>query len=144
MRPASYYLGKIESKYPAIAQAISEFPWLANGITDDERWALDHILTIAEADLGIATSVVNLPLFNGEDRSLHRDFLASVRELVIDEPDQWNQITNRPWFQDGLTDEEAALVVVLSQVIDHQAGLFLDLIQDSRLRSDFVSWLHRR
>ena len=139
LRPASYYLGEIESKYPAIAQAMSEFPWLANGITDDERWALDHILAIAEADLGTATSVVNLPLFNGEDRSLHRDFSASVRVFLIDEPDPWNQIIDRPWFQDGLTDEEAALLVVLSQVIEHQGGLFLDLIQDSRLRSETVS-----
>ena len=139
LRSASYYLGEIESKYPDIAQAISQFPWLANGITDDERWALDHILAIAEADLGTATSVVDLPLFNGEDRSLHRDFSASVRELLIDEPDLWNQIIDRPWFQDGLTDAEAALIVVLSKVVEHQGDLFLDLIQDSRLRSETVS-----
>ena len=138
VRPASYYLNEFETRYPDIAQAMSQFPWLANGITDDERWALDHILAIAEADLDTATSVVNLPLFNGEDRSLHLDFSASVRELLIDEPDLWNQIIGRPWFQDGLTDAEAALIVVLSQVIEHQAGLFLDLIQDSHLRSETI------
>ena len=66
-------------------------------------------------------------------------FWASVRELVIDEPDLWNEIINRQWFRDGLTDEEAALIVILAQVIEHQEGLFLDLIQDSRLRSETIS-----
>ena len=138
-RPASYYLGEIESSYPSIASVLSEFPWIANGITDDEKWSLDHILAIADTDLAVATVVVEMSLFRSEDRSLHRDFLATVRELLIDQPGVWGQIIDRPWFQDGLSDEEAALVVVLPQALKHKEGLFQDLIQHGQLRSESFS-----
>ena len=55
VRPASYYLGEIESKYPAITQAISEFPWLANGIETIEDfmgppWVKTDVILYLEPD----------------------------------------------------------------------------------------------
>ena len=49
-----------------------------------------------------------------------------------------NRITSQSWFQDGLTKEEAALVVTLRTAAGSE-DVFRDLIQDGHMQSETIS-----
>ena len=68
--------------------------------------------TMAQDHLSIARNLVDDPLFAGDITNLHVDFMSYFLSFL--ERYGGDQITGLPWFRDGLTKGEAALVVVLS------------------------------
>ena len=156
----------------AVAVAVSQFdtdslPWVADGITDSERQAMDHIRVLATIDRSMSQRVAGSPwLSDGvtEDELWMladlRDFAGSHPEiavLVTTVPDQTGrlieavlqqirfydpgrlgQIREQPWFQDRLTEDEAALIVVLQSAADSE-DVFRDLLQGGHVRSDTIS-----
>ena len=61
-----------------------------------------------------------------------------MRSMLRNDPSQLQQLTSQPWFQDGLTDEEAALIVVLRSTV-HQEDVFRSLIERGKVISDTFS-----
>ena len=64
--------------------------------------------------------------------------MNSLRSILWSGPDRLKLLLNQPWFQDGLTNEEAALLVVL-QGIDREENTFLSLIEGGHTVSDTIS-----
>ncbi len=124
---------------------IPGLPWLTDGVTASERGALSTIQAIAKTDSGIVNSVLNSPLFDGESRSLQVDLLNSLGLVYAYssrfESSLFEQMINQEWFQDGLSDEEAALIVVLKTDIGHAntEEFFQDLIQGGHVHSETFS-----
>ena len=117
----------------ALAQRAAAIPWLVDGpLTEGEREALIRIQGIANMDAAIADSVMASDFFDGTNRSLLWDFRFSIDRFIREDSQRWEQVANRPWFQDGLTAEEAALIVVLNNV----------LRDDERLFQEFVDGVH--
>ena len=129
----------------AVIQVIQDLPWVADGLTATEKQTLSNIRSFAKADSGIVYSVLNSPLFYGESRILHVGLLPSlefIHHLSSQFEGSWfEQMFNQEWFQDGLSDEEAALIVVLRTDIGNEDTweFSQDLIQGGRARSETVS-----
>ena len=135
------YIGNLAKESHSLAERLMSFPWIADGITEKEGAAIVHVKLIAGIDPEIADSVVNLP---GEVGSLGEDALWSLYDILRSgRPtrllgEQWFPILDEPWFQDGLTDEEAALIIVLRSAVNSEQ-LFQDLFRGAHLRSETVS-----
>ncbi len=124
-------LDDIAQEDVSLAQIILGFPWLADDLTKGEQWAIMYLRDIALEDLDFAKELSALPWL----RPLHLHALGSLGEM---EESQLEQIATQAWYQDDLTDEEVALVLVLSRVIASEQ-LFSGLIQDGRVRSATIS-----
>ena len=189
--PGAYYYGACVDSMPgesdttnncsAVAAAtVSEFdidnlPWVADGITGDERQAMDHIRVLATIDRSMSQRVAGSPwLSDGvtedELRMLAdlRDFagvhpeiavlvttvpdqtgrlmkavLSSLRWILSSDPGRSEQFLGQSWFQDGLTEDEAALIVVLRSAAETEepglGGVYQDLVTNGHVRSDTIS-----
>ena len=129
---AAHHLRVLAQKISSLAERLMGLPWTADGITEDESATIAYVKRIAEIDPEIANSVVNLP---GEVGSIARDALWSLDLLL--RSGRFKHILGESWFQDGLTDEEAALIIVLRSAVNSEQ-LFQDLVQGPHLRSKTI------
>ena len=124
----------------SLAERVRGFPWLADEISVPESLTVFYIWSIAHdsnrEDLELAYSVVNMPFFSDVIRGVHGDVGHSLWALFLYQQDKLEQLISQSWYQDGLNDEEAALVVVLPL---ESAHVFFDLIQGGHVRSDTIS-----
>ncbi len=132
-------LDVIQRADPSLAQALSGLPWLSDGFTGDEARALDVIRHFAETDLKTANSVVNVLQLSGAVEEIHADALGSLDYILRKDRVRGESLVNQSWFQDGLTDQETALIVVLRDVVEENQEVFDDLIQGGRVRSETLS-----
>ena len=103
---------------PSLAQRLLNLPWVADDITEHERLTLRYVSQIAKYDLEMANTIVDMPLFAGEFSLLHLGVAKALRSSPIT-----RQLRDQPWFRDGLTEEEAARVSVLSKKRDSRQDL---------------------
>ena len=119
----------------SLARRILNLPWLSDDLTKDERWATVHLRDIALEDLEFATELVGASLLSDPVSSLQFDALGSLAKM---KQGSLEQLAEQAWFKDGLTDEETALIVVLSSVAASEE-IFSGLIQDGQVRSETIS-----
>ncbi len=184
--PGDYYYGACVDSMPGesdttnncsdgVAVTVSQFdidslPWVADGITSDERRVMDHIRDLATIDRSMSQRVAGSPwLSDGviedelrmladlrdlagvhpeiavlvttvpdETGRLMKAALSSLRWILSRNPGRSEQFLGQSWFQDGLTQEEAALIVVLRDAADSE-DVFRDLLQGGHVRSDTIS-----
>ena len=110
------YLEVLHRDYPAIAQFVLNYPWVADSITEDERRVLAHIWNMAGVDSEITESIVRMQFLGNSITSLTVNTVSSMRSLVRYHGDRYDDLAAQPWFQDDLTEEEQALVIVLPTV----------------------------
>ena len=103
---------------PSLAQRLLNLPWVADDITEHEQLTLRYVSSIARNDLEMANTIVDMPLFAGEFSLLYMGVAKAMRSSPISE-----QLRDQPWFRDGLTEEEAARVSVLSKKRDSRQDL---------------------
>ena len=65
-----------------------------------------------------------------------RDGLKRLEEHHTNE---YREVTSQPWFRDGLTGEESALVAVLPQLAYEGSDLFRALLESHHMRSGMIS-----
>ena len=129
------YVGGLIQEHPLLAEQLLGLPWLVDGVTEDEVLVLDFVEEVIEVAPEVATSAAKFP---GGVGDLTRAVLGSMRSMLRNDPSQLQQLTSQPWFQDGLTDEEAALIVVLPSISD-QEHAFRGLIEGGYVVSDTFS-----
>ena len=128
------YLEVLHRDYPAIAQFVLNYPWVADSITEDERRVLAHIWNMAGVDSEITESIVRMQFLGNSITSFTVNTVSSMRSLVRYHGDRYDDLAAQPWFQDDLTDEEQALVIVLPTV-SRSKELFLGLVQDGQVHA---------
>ena len=128
------YLEVLHRDYPAIAQFVLNYPWVADSITEDERRVLAHIWNMAGVDSEITASIVRMQFLGNSITNLTVNTVSSMRSLVRYHGDRYDDLAAQPWFQDDLTDEEQALVIVLPTV-SRSKELFLGLVQDGQVHA---------
>ena len=129
----------------SLAQRIIDVPWFADGIntaesraiafvldvelnadqtdvTADERLLIDVILSLEHAVGSLGEGVVTS--------------LETMRSVSID-PRAIKHLVSQPWFQDGLTSEEQALIIVLRVFVGDE--LFRELVEDGQTLSETFS-----
>ena len=114
---------------------LEDLPWVRDGITEDERELIRDIRDLADSHPDVADSVITAPDETGE---FIRAIMRSVRYVLGKDESQLEQLGSQSWFQDGLTEEEAALIVVLQSAADSEE-VFDDLLQDGHVRSKTIS-----
>ena len=125
-----------------LAERLMGLPWIADGITENELEMIGDIKGIAEINpemansvVTIANAVMNIP---GEIGELAKSVVGSLYLIRLEDPDLLQQVVRQSWFQDGLTDKEAALIVALPGMV-FQEDIFRGLIEGAHVISDTVS-----
>ena len=92
----------------------------------------------ADAHPEIAVLVTTVPDENG---SLIKSVVSSLRNILSRNPGRSEQFLSQSWFQDGLTEEEAALIVALRPTLNDDVDseeVFADLLQGGHVKSETI------
>ena len=119
-------------------------PLVAGGAGRDEVDALYALDTLARWDTGFTGQALQRLTSRGRD--LDRYLLQSLSRIADSYPEDFERLTTRPWFTDGLNDEEMALSVALETIRSTTTDdaytsrdLFNDLIRSYFMQSVTVS-----
>ena len=122
----------------SLAMLLVGLPWMAGEIGQYELFVVRGLWLVAREDLNLATSIANLLSLEGPLRGIHSDFVRSLRSVFERDPRRYDLLISQPWLQDGLTDEEIALVVVLPSLVASDQ-LFGDFIEGGHVQSETLS-----
>ena len=132
------YIRLLADQDTSLAMLLVGLPWMAGEIGRYDRLVVSALRLVAREDLDIATSIANLLSLEGPLREIHRDFVYSLRSVFQHDQGRYELLISQPWLQDGLTEEEIALVVVLRSVVASEQ-LFGDFIQGGHVQSETLS-----
>ena len=124
---------------PSMSQRVAGSQWLSDGVTGSERGTVLLLRNFADTHPEIAVLVTTVPDENG---SLIKSVLSSLRNILSSNPGRSEQFLSQSWFQDGLTEEEAALIVALGPTLNDDVDseeVFADLLQRGHVRSETIS-----
>ena len=79
------------------------------------------------------------PQTSGPGRDLERYVRDGLKRLEEHHTNEYREVTSQPWFRDGLTGEESALVAVLPQLAYEGSDLFRALLESHHMRSGMIS-----
>ena len=116
-----FYLDRIASTDLGFAWTVVNLPWFTDGVTGDEWAKVQQLESIASGDLELAQWLSGLPL----SRDVYDQFLLRTYSLAANKPDVLRQILDQPWVQDGLDEQEAALMVVVLGEADFAEEAFV-------------------
>ena len=135
-REAVYYLVALDHASPSLAEQVMSLSWFRDGIAEEEWQAISYIsdfaiLDVVQKDPSLARRLMDL-------QPLPIEVVVALYSLGRDSPGHLEQLFNQWWFQDGLTDEESALIVVLPSTL-RQEAIFQGLIEGGHVISDVFS-----
>ena len=84
------------------------FPWVADGITWEERGTLKGLYNLSETEPQLTEYLGGTAFFLGQYGQLHEDFISAVNAIREDDLSLFQQLVEAPWFRDDLTTAEAA------------------------------------
>ena len=109
--------------------------WLADGVTADEVRLISDLGIVAETHPAIAVQLTTMPDQPGD---LVEAALRSVQVMLSRDPSLAEPLQQQGWFRDGLTEEEAALIVTLRSAFDTE-DVFQDLLRGGQVRSETIT-----
>ena len=124
---------------PSMSQRVAGSQWLSDGVTVSERRTVFLLRIFADTHPEIAVTITTVPDENG---GLMKSVLSSFRNILSSNPGRLEQFLSQSWFQDGLTEEEAALIVALIPTLNNDVDseeVFADLLQRGHVRSETIS-----
>ena len=118
--------------YPYILFTVLSYPWVADGVTGQERDVVESLHAIAQRDSGSAETIGSMPFLNSLEPA---DYAAmrSLRQLAFFEPDTFRRMLAHPSLRPGITDEWAKIVAMASGVQRVNPGLINTLLDTSRI-----------
>lgn len=123
----------------SLARLVATFSWLYDGMSRDEEDILIALAAIAGEDLSLARSMAELPWLSQEIVYLKARAFTIMGFLAKHDARNLDYLTSQPWFQDGLSLEEAAIIVV-SGVGSADLGQFEELVgEHPQVRSEVLS-----
>ena len=121
----------VETGFSNLEQArrLAATDWVSDGIEAHELPVLFAIVSTADSPTASAEFLSGIP---GLTAHLPGDLPAhatrALANLALDGQGHLEQIRAQPWFADGLTEEEAVLVVILERAADDLPAHFRDLL----------------
>ncbi len=107
-------LAELEEENPEAAEVMWAVPWIADGLVKEEALLISEIVQLATHNPSLGA--IAMEFANGYSGDLVLYLVDSLRNFES-APSQFEALAAQPWFTDGLTVEEAALVVVLECVV---------------------------
>ena len=128
---------------PSMSQRVAGSPWLSDGVSENELGMTADLHDLANTHPEVAVLVTTVP---DETGRLMADILLSLRQILSSDPGRSEQFLSQSWFQDGLTEEEATLIVVLrprrtsdDDFDSSDEEVYADLLQGGHVRSETIS-----
>ena len=115
-------------RYGHVFQALMDKPWLVDGLDEAEYQVVEDLRnTAAESNAG-AQAISVMPFLDIIEPA---DALATtaLRRLVYFDGDEFQKLLEHPAIGDGITDQEAKIVVTLREVIELNPEL-VDILLD--------------
>lgn len=107
-----------------LALAVGEYEWLQDDVTPDEREALEELVTLATLGAG---GIARMP-FLTDLSTADRYAIAVLRRLARQDPDTFRHILQAPAIADGISDDEAKVVVTLRRVAQNSPEALTTLL----------------
>ena len=134
-RRAYDYIQDIAEIDSAMARRIAGAPWLSDGVDNDELQAVLELRGAASRWPEVAPLLATIPDQTGD---LMQDTLFILLLAIEPYADRFEWLLSQPWVQDGLTAEEAALIVTLRSAVASQ-DFFEDLVQNGQVWSETIT-----
>ena len=96
--------------------APTAWKWLVDGVTDDELKTLDQLGLLSRNDREAAMIIASSSFLASDITDLLPATMSSLVTINYFDKDVFDRLINQSWFADGLSREEAALVVGLGFV----------------------------
>ena len=112
--------------------AILRLPWVADGLNDTDKAAIDQILYIAVKDTSVAQDIVAMPFVRTMDQA-SRHALAAVNDIMRDGFKA--SLLNSRIYQTGINDEQV-LAIVAAGAINNADAVSDYLNGDITIRQD--------
>ena len=125
----------IDEGHPDVIQALLAYPWIEDELSEGDREFIQSLGSMVKFAPEAAIAVVTIPDLTGH---LTGAALKSLRYVSQFQRPTWNRLKERPWFQDGLTKEEAALIVVL-EGDSFDVNVLHKLVQSGRVLSETIT-----
>ena len=124
---------------PLMAQRVAGSLWLADGVTEDELHIVVELVALARSHPEIAVQVTTVP--PDSTGNLFGSALNSLLTVLDRLPDLSERLMSQSWFRDGLTEDEAALVVLLREIagVEGREEVLEDLLHRGNVRSATIT-----
>lgn len=104
------------------------YPWLADGMTNDDRQSLENLQRIARRDRDLAIYIATADWFadgvaEKHARSYEIDALSNLERIANESQPLSQAMTTYPWLADQLSEEEAMAVQAISTMSTRDADL---------------------
>ena len=120
LAPFSSWL--IENK-PDLADAIGALGWVADGVDDSERKALEHMIHIAARSDAPARALLDMAWVADGPSGDETFALQSLRYLPNASEDTAETLINMEWIEDGVSDIEARFLHLLTLIAESDAAV---------------------
>ena len=97
----------VAQRHPGLHRSIMQLPWVADGLDDGEKEAIDSILYAAMRDSSIAENLMQMP-FQSSYEPADVYAIDGIREMMRDGLNA--SLTSSRVFRDGISDEWAPVV----------------------------------
>ena len=118
-----------------LARTLLSYPWIGDRPTSTVRSLIWQLLRLTHRDRSMATELAEMNLVAESGGELQAGVVGALVGLYDTRPDFLSEIVAQPWFADGLTPGEAAIVSVLRTLSRLKPELAEDLLLDGRAQS---------
>lgn len=125
-------LAELEEENPEAAEVMWAVPWIADGLVEEEALLISGIVELAINSPPLGEIATEFADHYSGDLVL---YLVDSLYRFESAPSQFEALAAQPWFTDGLTVKEVALVAVLGTVALVNPDLFHVLLQDHYIQS---------
>ncbi|MDE2843392.1 MAG: hypothetical protein OXN21_08425 [Chloroflexota bacterium] len=128
-------LARLDSE---LAQLVAGYPWLADGVTFLESRIPWTLLFVARNDIEAARRMAGFPWMAEQPTIDHLVAIHQAWRLTEYLPAQADTLISQGWFQDGISDEEGALLSVMAMGCNYESYC-LQLIEGGDVESKALS-----
>ena len=144
--PANYELSAVRNwdyanqEDPAATARISSIGWIADGLQSAGEFnAAEYLVNIAIDAPDTLNAILDAHAVAQRLGPLDLPALLSLQRMAQNRPQRLAQLTAAPWFRDGLTETEAAIVAILYGRAGFQSPEFDDIVGDPNILNVVVS-----
>lgn len=120
-----------------LANMVTNLPWFTDGVTEEELLIIEALRRIANINTELASQLA--ASVNNQSRDLDSYTLEALSYIAARGEDALDRLTSQPWYADGLSDAESALVVVLGGAIGQSSKMYDDLLRSHFIQTKTVS-----
>ena len=137
-RKALQNLSVLVQRDVVLADRVAPYPWVADDIKTPEWNSLGLLGNLLDQNPTLAANLAVMPFFAESIEQHDPDTLRSILNLKENHPNVLARLREQDWYQDGMDDQEAALVMIVGtpagQVLapEDLRGFFVEHYAESR------------